>query len=120
MIKTADGGFALADLNQHRLIKIDADGSEQWEIDSGGYVIQTTDGGYALTGAPMINGYIVRFGLLKLNGASLLPSETPTSTESDNPENNALLSSMTSTLIVVAVVVAIVVAVVLVWRRTRR
>ena len=56
MTETSDGGFVLAG---DRLLKVDAAGSEQWEISFGGQtfpggqascVVQTQDGGYAVAG----------------------------------------------------------------------
>jgi hypothetical protein len=109
MIKTADGGFALAYPNL--LIKADANGSKQWEIGIGGYVIQTTDGGYTLQGLVKINDTAYGFGLTKLNRDPALPPASPTPTEpsTSNPENNFSLNLPTK-LFVVAVVVVIAVA----------
>jgi hypothetical protein len=88
MIKTADGGFALA--CSSRLVKADANGSEQWEVLSADYVVQTADGGYAFTGVVKINDTEWGFGLTKLDRDPALPlaSPTPTASPTSNPENN--------------------------------
>jgi hypothetical protein len=119
MIKTADGGFALACSN--RLVKADANGSEQWEILSADYVIQTTDGGYALTGAVKINDTSWGLGLTKLNRDPALPpaSPTPTASSTSNPENNFSLN-LPAQLFVIAVVVVVAAASVAVALNLRR
>jgi hypothetical protein len=88
MIKTADGGFALA--CNGRLVKADVNGSEQWEILSGAScVVQTTDGGYALSAAVEIDGAEWGAGLTKLDrDPSLPPAPTPTASPTSTPENN--------------------------------
>jgi hypothetical protein len=87
MIKTSDGGFALA--CSSRLVKADVNGSEQWEVLSADYVVQTADGGYAFTGVVKINDAEWGFGLTKLDrDPALPPAPTPTASPTSNPENN--------------------------------
>ncbi|MBN1357606.1 hypothetical protein JW988_02450, partial [Candidatus Bathyarchaeota archaeon] len=67
LVATSDGGYAIAgtigktfdDLlsGDYWLIKLDSDGNEEWNQtydgtgkDSGCFVVQTTDGGYAISG----------------------------------------------------------------------
>jgi hypothetical protein len=110
MIKTSDEGFALA--CNGRLVKADVNGSEQWEILSGAsYVVQTTDGGYALSAAVKINDNEWGAGLTKLDRDPTLPPASPTSTASptSNPESNPS-EFIAVDVAVAAVFIAIVVA----------
>jgi hypothetical protein len=124
MTKTADGGFVLAYSN--RLVKADANGSEQWETGVGGYVVQTTDCGYALTGTVKITDDVWGVGLTKLNRDTALPpaSPTPTASPTSNPENNSdsqldlPIEVIAATIIAAIAVIAIAVAVV--WRKKAR
>jgi len=120
MTKTADGGFAL--VCSGSLVKADANGSVQWFIRTGAqYVIQTTDGGFALTGAVVINDTLYGFGLIKLNRDPALPPASPTPTEpsTSNSESNFSLN-LPAKLFVVALVVIIAVASVAVAISLRR
>ena len=105
MIKTEDGGFALA--GSGRLVKADANGSEQWEIRSGAsYVVQTADGGYALSGAVKINDIEWGFGLTNLDRDPVLTpaSPTPTPTPTEEPQQTVPLETIIGVGITAAVV----------------
>jgi hypothetical protein len=120
MIKTADGGFALA--CNGRLVKADVNGSEQWEILSGAsYVVQTTDGGYALSAAVKINDNEWGAGLTKLDRDPALPpvSPTPTASPTSNPENNPS-EFIAVGVAVAAVFIAFVAAALLVYFKKRK
>jgi hypothetical protein len=84
MTKTADGGFVLADGNH--LIKVQANGTMQWQTDIGGRsVIQTQDGGFALASLQSSNPLAE---ITKLNRDPSLPSPTtapPTPNTSPSP-----------------------------------
>jgi hypothetical protein len=74
MAKTSDGGFALAGL---RLVKVDSAGNQQWGMNLTGQptcVIQSSDGGYALSGYAGTAPWVTKIDVTNPNS----PSPTPT------------------------------------------
>ncbi len=90
MTKTSDEGFALAGL---RLVKVDTAGKEQWAMNLTGQpscVIQTSDGGYALSGYSSINTTAIAPWLTKIDvsnpNSTPQPSNSPTNPTPSVPE----------------------------------
>jgi hypothetical protein len=86
MTKTNDGGFGLAG---QRLVKVDSAGNQQWAIGLSGQpssVIQTSDGGYALSGFSGIVPWLTKIDVANPNqtvqpSQSQSPTPTPTAPE---------------------------------------
>jgi hypothetical protein len=99
MAKTIDDGFAMVGSN-NRFVKTDANGTKQWEIDVGGYcVIQTRDGGYAVTGSAPINETASGARLAKLSRDPVLPSATPPSSMSASASPSPSIPEFTPVVI---------------------
>lgn len=85
MTKTNDGGFALAG---NYLVKVDDAGNQQWTIGLSGQpgcVIQTRDGGYALSGCVGVNTTSVVPRLTKIDVTNSNQTSQPSNSPSTTP-----------------------------------
>ncbi len=98
MTKTSDDGFALAG---QRLVKVDSAGNQQWASGLSGQpscVIQTSDGGYALSGYSTATGpWLTKIDVTNSNQTTQ-PSNSPTQTPntSSTPTKNPTITTSPS------------------------
>ena len=97
MTKTNDGGFALAG---KWLAKVDSTGNQQWTTSLSGQpscVIQTRDGGFALSGYSNINQTATGPWLTKIDSTSIDQTVQPTTSPSATPDQTQPASSSSLT-----------------------
>jgi hypothetical protein len=94
LVQTGDGGYALAGSTQSFgtvgidlwLVKTDANGTAEWNISCGealqedyaSDLVQTSDGGYALTGYTYSFADLFDFWLVKTDASGVVPELTST------------------------------------------